>query len=218
MPSKKAQAGKKIVLHVGCGPPNPAKLHERFRDVGWVELRLDIDPNVKPDIVASITDMRAVESDSVDAVWSSHNLEHLFAHEVSLALAEFRRVIKPGGFAFITLPDIREIAKLIVADKLEEPAYVSPAGPVSPIDMIFGYRPAIAAGNVFMAHRTAFTTKTLGLALGRAGFGPAKVWPGPLGHYDLWAEAVKPGGQKPKRRRRAGARGPAVARKPMESG
>lgn len=186
-----AEKGKKVVLHVGCGPPNPAKLHKTFRGGDWAEVRLDIDPKAKPDIVANIIDMRGVDSASVDAVWSSHNLEHLFAHEVPLCLREFHRVLKPGGFALITLPDMREIAKLIAEDKLEEPAYTSPSGPIAPIDMVFGFRRAIAKGNVFMAHKTAFTGKTLGRALAAAGFARVRVRPGPPGHFELWAEAFK---------------------------
>ena len=72
----------KVVLHVGCGRKNARKLHHVFHDGGWRELRLDIDPAVAPDIVASLTDMSAVEGASVDAIWSSHNLEHLPAHDV----------------------------------------------------------------------------------------------------------------------------------------
>ena len=52
----------------------------------WREIRLDLDPAVQPDIVCSITDMSPVATDSVDAIWSSHNLEHLQRHEVPLAL------------------------------------------------------------------------------------------------------------------------------------
>ena len=186
-----AKEGKKVVLHVGCGPAIPGKLHQRFTGEEWTEVRLDIDPNVKPDIVASITDMRVVESGAVDAIWSSHNLEHLFAHEVPVCLREFYRVLKPGGFVFITLPDMLEIAKLIAEDRLEEPAYVSAAGPIAPIDMVFGFRPAIARGNVFMAHRTAFTAKTLRRAFMAANFAQVRVVQGPPGHFDLWAEAFK---------------------------
>ena len=36
-----------------------------------------------------MTDMSMVDSAAVDAVWSSHNLEHLYAHEVPVALGEF---------------------------------------------------------------------------------------------------------------------------------
>jgi predicted SAM-dependent methyltransferase len=43
--------------------------------------------------------MKAVASESVDAIFSSHNIEHLYPHEVPVALAEFIRVLKPGLFA-----------------------------------------------------------------------------------------------------------------------
>ena len=179
----------KQVLHVGCGPPNPNALHTTFRSAEWHELRLDIEPQVQPDIVASITDMNMIESASMDAVWSSHNLEHLNAHEVPIALAEFHRVLKPHGFALITLPDLQSVAELIANDKLEDTAYQSPAGPISAIDMVYGHRAYIAQGHIHMSHRTGFTARTLGNALAQVGFARAEVKRGPA--YDLWAVAHK---------------------------
>ena len=38
---------------------------------------------------------------SVDAILSSQNIEHLYPHEVALALKEFLRVLRPDGFAVI---------------------------------------------------------------------------------------------------------------------
>ena len=184
--SAPAQPTVRTVLHVGCGPDSAANLHERFRRPDWKEVRLDIDPDVRPDIVASLTDMSAVESGSVDAVWSSHNLEHLAAHEVPCALAEFRRVLKPKGFALITLPDLQQIAEYIIADRLEETAYESPAGPVTPRDMLFGMGGWIAEGKQYMAHRTGFTATTLERHLRAAGFNNVKTWFAP---FTLWAEA-----------------------------
>ena len=78
----------KIGLHLGCGPYNPAELHKTFHGPGWRELRLDIDPRVAPDIVASMT-VLPVAGQALDAVWSSHGLELLYAQEVALALGEF---------------------------------------------------------------------------------------------------------------------------------
>jgi ubiquinone/menaquinone biosynthesis C-methylase UbiE len=49
-----------------------------------------------------MTDMSAVADASVDAIFSSHNIEHLYPHEVPVALGEFLRVLKPDGFAIIT--------------------------------------------------------------------------------------------------------------------
>jgi len=185
----------KTVLHVGCGPANPAKLHQTFRTGAWREIRLDIDPKVHPDIVASITELGLVAGASVDAVWSSHNLEHLYPHEVPLALREFCRVLKADGFALITLPDLRRVAELIVQDKLDDPAYVSPAGPIAPLDILYGHRASLAKGNLFMAHHTGFTAKTLGQALIRAGFAEAKVQRDDS--FNLWATGYKQPQPKP---------------------
>ncbi len=179
----------KTVLHVGCGAKNPAKLHKQFQSSDWQEIRLDINPDVEPDIVASMTDMHIVEDGKFDALWSSHNLEHLESTDVTIALREFARVLKPGGFVLITLPDLQRIAELVVQDKLDDPAYVSPAGPIAPIDMIFGHRPSIARGNKFMAHRTGFTAKTLREAFEREGFERVKVQ---RKGFDLWAVSYKP--------------------------
>jgi ubiquinone/menaquinone biosynthesis C-methylase UbiE len=164
-------------------------LHPRFRGSEWDEVRLDIDPSVEPDIVASIVDMSKVPSESVDAVWSSHNVEHVYPHEVPLVLRGFYRVLRRGGFALITLPDLQAAAKLIAADKLEDPAYVSPAGPIAPLDMVYGHRDSVRQGNEFMAHRTGFTARTLTEKLRTAGFAQVKVDRG--SDMALWAEAEK---------------------------
>lgn len=184
-------AALRTVLHVGCGAANPDKLPAAFFEPGeWRELRLDIDPDVAPDIQASITDMGLVDDASVDAIWSSHNIEHLAAHEVPVALAEFWRVLRPGGFALITLPDLQQVAELVAQGRLEDPAYVSMMGPIAPLDILYGFRPALAAGNSFMGHRTGFVAATLHGALARAGFAPVQV--ARDGRYALWATAVRP--------------------------
>lgn len=180
------------LLHVGCGLPDPRKLPPAFFAPGaWREVRFDIDPGVAPDIVGSITDMAAVATASFDAVWSAHNLEHLFAHEVPLALREFRRVLRPGGFALITLPDLQRVAELVAQDRLADPAYISPAGPIAPLDMLYGHGAAIAAGNHFMAHRTGFTARTLEAALVAARFDSVRVVRDDS--YALWATATVAG-------------------------
>ena len=127
-----AETAMRSVLHVGCGSPNLETLHRAFRGPAWRKVRLDIDEGAKPDIVASIVDMAPVDAGGFDALYSSHNIEHLFPHDVPTAFGEFARVLKPDGFALITCPDLQSIAALIADDKLEDPAYTSPAGPIAP--------------------------------------------------------------------------------------
>lgn len=161
---------RRIVLHVGCGPAHIGHLPPRFRGPDWHELRLDIDPSVEPDIVASITDLSAVRSESVDGVWSSHNLEHVFAHEVPVVLRGFLRVLRPGGVLGLAVPDLQVIGRAIASGDLEKSVYESPGGPIAPLDMLYGHRESVRQGNEFMAHRTGFAAKTLRDKLTEVGF------------------------------------------------
>jgi predicted SAM-dependent methyltransferase len=179
-----------VFLHVGCGMNRKPKTTRGFNTADWDEIRLDIDPAVAPDIVGTMTDMSGVAGESVDAIFSSHNIEHLYAHETPLALAEFRRVLKPAGFAVITCPDLQSVAAVVAQDKLNEPLYVAPAGPISAHDTMYGFGVAMARGNLFMAHRCGFTRRTLLEALQQAGF-PTVAAMQRAARFDLWALASK---------------------------
>jgi SAM-dependent methyltransferase len=177
-------------LHVGCGANRKEQTTAAFAGPDWRELRLDIDARVGPDIVGAMTDMAAVPDASVEAIFSAHNLEHLYPHEVPRALAEFLRVLKPDGFAVITCPDLQAAAALIAEDKLTDVAYVSPAGPIAPLDMLFGHRPPMALGNLYMAHHCGFTRRALADTLAVGGFASVASVRRPA-YFDLWAVASK---------------------------
>ena len=149
----------KTFLHVGCCPKRKDQTTRAFNVPEWSEQRLDIDASVAPDIIGTMTDMSGVAHTSVDAVFSSHNIEHLYPHEVPVALAEFKRVLKPDGFVVITCPDLQSVCALVAQDQLPEPAYTLPAGPITPLDIFYGHRPPMARGNLYMAHRCGFTQK-----------------------------------------------------------
>ena len=178
----------KKFLHVGCGPARKENITGEFSLSHWHELRFDIDPNVTPDIVGTMTDMSALENAYVDAIYSSHNIEHLYAHEVAEALSEFKRVLNEDGFLVLTCPDLQEVAKLVAEDKLTEPAYTSPAGPIAPLDILYGFRPSIAEGNPYMAHRCGFTETVLQGTLVANGFPSVATMRRPYA-FDLWAVA-----------------------------
>lgn len=182
----------KKFLHIGCGPKRQSQTTRGFKTENWREIRLDIDSNVEPDVVGTMTDMGAVASESVDAIFSSHNIEHLYPHEVPIALAEFLRVLNDEGFAVITCPDLQSVCALVANDQLTAAAYTSPAGPIAPLDILYGHRPAMARGNLFMAHRCGFTETVLRATLQAAGFKTvATMARGRAPFFDLWAVASK---------------------------
>jgi SAM-dependent methyltransferase len=176
------------VLNAGAGPRSDDSLPAIFKNDTWREVRLDVDPATAPDVVASITSMRSFfSSASFDAVWSSHSLEHVYGHEASLALGEFRRVLKPDGFALITCPDLEAVASALIEHGPDYVSYVSAIGPITPLDMLFGHDASIAAGHRTMAHKTGFTATRLARLLLEAGF--ANVLTRTL-QFDLWALAL----------------------------
>lgn len=180
----------KKLLHVGCGPARIHNTTKGFISGDWQEIRLDIDESVSPDIIGSMTDMAQVEDSSVDAIFSSHNIEHLYPHDVPVAMKEFMRVLKDDGFCVITCPDLQSVCQLVAEDKLTDAAYESPAGPIAPIDILYGHRGFMSQGKLYMAHRCGFTEKVLRGTLQAGGFQSVVTMRRP-GVFDLWAIATK---------------------------
>jgi len=157
-------------LHVGCGPQYKSGI-KGFDNDNWKEIRFDIDEKVNPDIVGTLLDMTQVETGSVDAIFSSHNIEHIFPHEVSIALKEFYRVLKDDGMVVLACPDLQSVCEAVVNDKLLEPLYETSLGDkIAPIDILYGWRAPIAEGNEYMAHKGGFTYSVLNGAFLEAGF------------------------------------------------
>ena len=163
------------VLHIGCGTDQlPAWLGM------FDETRLDINPANAPDIVRDMRDLTGIVG--YDAIYCSHALEHLSPHEIVPALIGFRAALNPDGVAIVFVPDLEGVSAT------DDVLFVSPAGPIAGLDLIYGYRPALA-DNPYMAHKTGFTAKTLDKALNDAGFSKVKV--DRLSDYALMGAGVK---------------------------
>lgn len=158
------------VLNVG-GNSKAIPLPPQYADFDhWL---LDIDPTGAPDIVCDSREMMLLDADIFDAVYCSHNLEHYYYHDVQRVLQGFLHVLKVGGFAHIRVPDMGLLMSTVVANGLdiEDTLYQSLAGPISVLDVMYGYgRQIEESGQDFYAHKTGFTVKSLEKALVKAGF------------------------------------------------
>ena len=85
----------------------------------------------------------------------------------------------------VTCPDLKAIAAALLTQDLDHTAYVSPAGPITLHDMIYGHTASIESGATAMAHRTGLTAERLGRLAIEAGFSEVIVGSGMK--FDLWA-------------------------------
>ena len=180
---------KKMLLHVGCGPTSIKDFPDQWPEDQYTEVRLDIDANCNPDIQLSMTALDTMPEAQFDVVWSSHNLEHLWPHEVKAALAGFLHVLKPGGYAFISVPDIKQVCKFVLEKGLIDVAYESPSCPITPLDMLYGLTGVLHV-NPFMAHKTGFTKEHMTGYLNYIGFEKIVVYEDDK--FGLHAAAYKP--------------------------
>src|SRR5689334_15970515 len=86
---------------------------------GWEQVVLDIDPRRDPDIVCDARELTTLPPQLYHAVYCSHNLEHYHPHDVPKVLNGFLRVLKPGGFAHIRVPDMGELMRTVVEKSLD---------------------------------------------------------------------------------------------------
>lgn len=188
---RSSQAAEMRVLHVGCGSNTSIRLHPIFQLPQWSEVRVDIDESTRPDIIGSLVELEPwVENESCDAIWASHVLEHLSRHELPKALNEFRRVLVPTGFALVRVPDIETVAQYILDGRICDVIYTSPAGPITPLDMLYGHGASIERGHHAMRHGTAFTQDLLAQVLLDAGF--VEVRTSRTETHEVWALALMP--------------------------
>jgi SAM-dependent methyltransferase len=71
------------------------------------------------DRVGPVEDLSFLSTGSVDLIYASHVLEHIGRHDYLQVLAEWHRVLKPGGVLRVGVPDFRSIAEEYVAGQLD---------------------------------------------------------------------------------------------------
>jgi SAM-dependent methyltransferase len=132
-----------------------------YKPDGYVTV--DIDPANKPDIVADITNMTSVMDASCDEVVAGHVLEHIEWPDSFAAIAEFARVLKPGGVVKIAVPDMASLMRMLLSG--ESAFHV--------MGLIYGLGGRV---NTFERHRYGFTPGMLADILETLGFGEFDWW------------------------------------------
>lgn len=95
-----------VNLHLGCG--------SRFLD-GYVHV--DARADCHTDHVADVMAL-PFDDDSAEIIYFSHGLEHIPRPKVLDALAEWRRVLVPGGILRLSMPDFEVISGLYHDEKV----------------------------------------------------------------------------------------------------
>lgn len=159
-----------IVLNVGGGSRN---LPQEY--AGWEQCLLDLNPDCQPDLCMDGKDLGSTVGDRFDAILCSHNLEHYYKHDVHQVLTGFLHVLKEGGYADIRVPNVLGVFQAMGSLDIDDVWYRVNGAPITFHDVLFGWDAAMRSGNLFYAHKCAFTPLSLTAALDRAGFKDIKI-------------------------------------------
>jgi len=148
---KKSTAPTK--LHVGCG---------RVYIPGFQHI--DIQPAPHIDLVTEADRLTGIDDNSVELVYACHILEHFDRWHYKKALAEWYRVLKPGGVLRLSVPDLQACVEVYSKVGLV-------SGPFSIVGLLCG-----GQRGPFDFHRMVFDRKSLSQALTETGFTTIRDW------------------------------------------
>ncbi|ALA61140.1 class I SAM-dependent methyltransferase [Nitrospira moscoviensis] len=73
-------------------------------------INVDVQEKFKPDIVSNATSLAFAGDNEYDLIRASHILEHFDLKDCRSVLAEWRRVLKPGGYLIVCVPFYEALA------------------------------------------------------------------------------------------------------------
>ena len=82
-------------LHLGCGPNYLPGF-----------LNIDANPGRRVDLWLDVRNGLPFPDDTVDSIYSTHMLEHLYHDELGRLFSDCRRVLKPGGGVRFIVPNL----------------------------------------------------------------------------------------------------------------
>lgn len=138
------------------------KLHlgGKHADPDWKILDIEARPEV--DFVCDAADLSQFTDDSIEMIYASHILEHFhyyLNYELPFVLAEWHRVLVPGGKLLISVPDLYTLCWLYCRPNL------APGDRFAIMRMMFG-----GQTNEYDVHKVGFDRDILGTYLTEAGF------------------------------------------------
>jgi ubiquinone/menaquinone biosynthesis C-methylase UbiE len=133
---------------------------------------ISVDFHQEADVRHDLTQPLPYEDNSVDAIYSSHVIEHFTRAEWDGIAKDWARVLKPGGVMELRCPDIRKLCQSVVDDQDIELA----------ITRIYGQQ-----GDDGQLHKNGFTQELLAKSFPNFSY---KVLE-PSTEYELHMEFVK---------------------------
>jgi predicted SAM-dependent methyltransferase len=113
------------------------------------------------DVVADIGGRLPFEDGAADLIYASHLLEHFPTDAVPELLAEWRRVLRPGGALLLAVPDLEVVASML---RKRKGWFTPPHAPW--VAVIYG-----GQKDEYDFHKTGFTAPWLAHLMREAGFG-----------------------------------------------
>lgn len=148
--------GSLIKVHLGCW--------HRFIP-GFVHVDLCDMPHI--DYKSGIDRLPFFADESVELIYCSHSLEYFDRDQVSLVLAEWRRVLAPGGVLRLAVPDFGALVRI----------YQQTGELVRVLGPLYGkMKITTLEGTVTIYHKTAYDEHTLSTLLVENGFVEPNRW------------------------------------------
>jgi len=104
-----------LCLNIGGIKSSKCQFYKPNSEFNWKI----VDKSKKSDYIYNIKSLKEMpfENNSVDYIFCSHILEHLYPNEIVFVLKEIYRVLKPTGIFRVTVPDFRLAMSIYICDK-----------------------------------------------------------------------------------------------------
>jgi predicted SAM-dependent methyltransferase len=156
-------------LHLGCGTT---------RLPGWVNC--DLLPGPSVDVTCSAVTLPFADA-SADEILSEHMIEHLTYYEFNRAMAEWHRVLRPGGILTVECPDLLGVCRLFVESN-EYGRYQTSFGYWPVICQLYGHQRGKDESEILsQVHKSGYTVEHLMTVLSGIGYGEFEQLP-PVGN------------------------------------